>query len=379
MITIGELCAGIGGLGLGLERALPDSRVVWQVEYDEFPRSILAKHWPDADRSIHDLRRAERLWATPDGTVHRTGRLEPCDVLAAGFPCQNLSVAGNGAGLDGARSGLWWDVLRVVRALEPRVVVLENVAALVTRGLDQVLGALAESGYDATWDCIPAAAVGAPHRRDRVFVVAWRVPDSSREQVRDTAPAGTGRRSSQPGHLGEPLADAGCRRFRIPEGGEVQLARRAQVERASVESVADSVSHGLEGRRTARPNGRSADQVGVGLAYPDSWRRQVERGPERFEQLSPRYLPDGRDRPLWPPGPDDVRAWRALQAPPESGVRRVVDEFPAELDVSPAVCRVRQPVPRGEDRHRLKALGNAVVPAVAEVVGRVVADVLGVA
>jgi DNA (cytosine-5)-methyltransferase 1 len=87
--------------------------------------------------------------------------------------CQDISFAGKGAGLAGKRSGLWFEFARVVRTLEPRYVLVENVAALLTRGLDAVLGTLASLGYDAEWHCLQAADVGAPHLRDRVFVFAW--------------------------------------------------------------------------------------------------------------------------------------------------------------------------------------------------------------
>lgn len=131
----------------------------WQVEIDEYANRVLAKHWPNV-RRWPDV----RTWPQPD--------TERVDVICGGFPCQDISYAGLGAGLDGARSGLFFEVIRVVQQLQPRVVVLENVAALLTRGLDRVLGSLAEIGFDAEWHCIPAAAVGAPHRRDRVFIIA---------------------------------------------------------------------------------------------------------------------------------------------------------------------------------------------------------------
>jgi DNA (cytosine-5)-methyltransferase 1 len=95
------------------------------------------------------------------------------DVLCGGFPCQDLSYAGKGAGIDGERSGLWSEYARLIRELRPRYVVVENVPALLGRGLGRVLGDLAACGYDAEWDCLPASAFGAPHRRDRVWVVAY--------------------------------------------------------------------------------------------------------------------------------------------------------------------------------------------------------------
>lgn len=113
------------------------------------------------DRSLDSWhRRAERLAA------------EGVDVIAAGFPCQDISFAGEGAGLAGARSGLVWNLLRTIRLVRPRFAVLENVAALLSRGLDQICGHLASVGYDTEWHCIPASAVGAPHQRDRIWIIA---------------------------------------------------------------------------------------------------------------------------------------------------------------------------------------------------------------
>ncbi len=157
MMTVGSLFAGIGGFDLGLERA--GMCVRWQCEINEWCRRVLAKHWPHVKR-YGDITTID--WST----------VEPVDVLCGGFPCQDISLAGRGAGLTGERSGLWFEYVRAIDALRPSYVLIENVAALRSRGLDQVLGSLAALGYDAEWHCIPACAVGAPHRRDRVWIVA---------------------------------------------------------------------------------------------------------------------------------------------------------------------------------------------------------------
>ena len=163
-ITFGSLFAGIGGFDLGFERAGMVCK--WQVEIDDYATRVLAKHWPNVHRE-RDIRQCG---------LHNLQRV---DVICGGFPCQDISYAGHGAGLDGKRSGLFFEAVRVVRQLRPRIVVLENVAALLTRGLDRVVGTLAEVGYDCEWHCIPAAAVGAPHIRERIFILAY----SSRQWV----------------------------------------------------------------------------------------------------------------------------------------------------------------------------------------------------
>jgi DNA (cytosine-5)-methyltransferase 1 len=188
-VTFGSLFAGIGGLDLGLERA--GMRCLWQVEIDPFCRKVLAKHWPTVPR-FDDVTQVDKY------------NLPPVDLICGGFPCQDISLAGKGAGIDGERSGLWREMYRIICDVRPRYVLVENVSALTSRGLDRVLGNLAEGGFDAEWDCIPAAAVGAPHRRDRVFVVAhsdyarleiWQDPTGLREF---SATVGAGQWATEP-------------------------------------------------------------------------------------------------------------------------------------------------------------------------------------
>jgi DNA (cytosine-5)-methyltransferase 1 len=193
-LTVGSLFAGIGGFDLGFERA--GMTTAWQVEMDPYCRAVLARHFPHAARH-EDVRHVG------------AANLASVDVICGGFPCQDLSVAGKGAGLDGARSGLWSEYVRIVRELRPRYVVVENVSALLGRGLGTVLGDLAACGYDAEWDCIPASAVGAPQQRDRLWIVAY-VPDAAGFDgaARSGLGAGGSWRPSPPvgGLLSRPLA-----------------------------------------------------------------------------------------------------------------------------------------------------------------------------
>lgn len=155
--TLGSLFAGIGGMDLGLERA--GFEVRWQVEIDPFCRQVLAKHWPNVAR-YEDVR---------DVGAHN---LEPVDLIAGGFPCQPISHNGHGLVQDDER-WLWPEFARIVRELRPRFLLVENVPAITGRGLSDVLGDLATLRYDAEWTCIRAADAGAPHRRERLFVVAY--------------------------------------------------------------------------------------------------------------------------------------------------------------------------------------------------------------
>jgi DNA (cytosine-5)-methyltransferase 1 len=274
-ITFGSLFAGIGGIDLGFERA--GMACKWQVEIDPYAQRVLAKHWPDVRR--HD---DVRTWPQPD--------TERVDVIAGGFPCQDISYAGKGAGLAGERSGLFYEVARIVREMGPRVVVLENVAALLTRGMGDVLGTLASLGYDAEWHCIPAAAVGAPHIRDRVFLLAHSKSNVFRKDSRST-------RSSEAKSGCEAEGWALCQGLRIADDG-----RFANTGNETSRHVADAPSH--KGREF---NGDSQ-------GYGDIWAT-------------------------------------------EPNVGRVADGVPKRVD-------------------RLRGLGNAVVPQVAEFVGRIVVNAL---
>jgi DNA (cytosine-5)-methyltransferase 1 len=165
-MNILDLFSGIGGFSLGLERA--GMRTVAFCEIDPHARKVLNKHWPDVPVF------------TDVSTLSKGDLSEQIDVLAGGFPCQDISDAGRGAGLSGSRSGLWFQYHRLIKEIQPLYAIIENVSALRRRGLEQVLWSLAEIGYDAEWHCIPASAVGAPQRRDRIWIVAY--PSGTRLQ-----------------------------------------------------------------------------------------------------------------------------------------------------------------------------------------------------
>lgn len=158
--SIGSLFAGIGGFELGLERAIPGAYTLWQVEQEKYCKKVLSKHWPEA--TIYDDVR--------NITKNNTKQV---DILCGGFPCQDISVAGKGEGLHGKKSGLWWEMHRIIEELQPRAVIMENVAAINIRGLGTVLGSLSQIGYDAEWCTIRASDFGAPHHRARWFCIAY--------------------------------------------------------------------------------------------------------------------------------------------------------------------------------------------------------------
>ncbi len=170
-MTVGSLFTGIGGMDRGLEAA--GHVIRWQVERDEFCRRVLARTWPGVP--CHD-----------DVRTVGAQNLERVDCIAGGFPCQDISYAGAGMGLDGARSGLWFEFARIISELRPQIVLVENVAALLTRGMGDVLGTLASLGFDAEWSDLSACAVGLPHMRRRVFIVAYANGEHGWPRLRDS-------------------------------------------------------------------------------------------------------------------------------------------------------------------------------------------------
>jgi DNA (cytosine-5)-methyltransferase 1 len=153
-----DLFSGIGGFSLGLERA--GMKTVAFCEIDKRAQLVLKKHWPNVP-VFEDV-----------STLKKEDISEQIDVICGGFPCQDISLAGRGEGLAGKRSGLWFEFHRLINEIKPRYAIIENVSALRSRGLDEVLRSLAKIGYDAEWHCIPASAVGAPHQRDRIWIIA---------------------------------------------------------------------------------------------------------------------------------------------------------------------------------------------------------------
>jgi DNA (cytosine-5)-methyltransferase 1 len=170
-LNVLDLFSGIGGFSLGLERA--GMRTVGFCEIEPYCQAVLKQHWPDVP--CHD-----------DVRTLRGSDFKNIEIICGGFPCQDISVAGNQLGIEGPRSGLWKEYRRLVSEIRPRFVIVENVAALLSVGMGALLADLASIGYDAEWHCIPASAVGAPHLRDRVWIIAYPAhvsPETSMESL----------------------------------------------------------------------------------------------------------------------------------------------------------------------------------------------------
>lgn len=327
-----DLFSGIGGFSLGLERA--GFQTVAFCEIDPWCWRVLAKHWPGVP-CYDDVRQLDASRLRADG-------IERVAAICGGFPCQDISLAGKGAGLDGERSGLWREFRRLICDLRPRYVFVENVGALSGRGLAAVLADLAALGYDAEWHAIPAAAVGAPHLRDRVWIVGHQ-----HQLVADTDCSAGGRHGPDPAKQADRSEPMGA--------GAPQSGRCGD---ASADAVrADASRRSEKDHRPTRAGSANRDQrqrvrlepSSVGVHPVDSIAADATgRGSPQLRGL---FGPLARAL---------AAAATPLDRTAEPPLRRVDDGIPARLD-----------------KPRLKALGNAVVPAIPEIIGCAVVERYG--
>lgn len=319
------LFSGIGGFELGLQRA--GFSIAAMCEIDDFARAVLARHWP-AVPCYRDVRllTAEQLRA--DG-------IGPIDLICGGFPCQDISLAGTGAGIDGERSGLWSEFARLIGELRPRYALVENVAALAIRGLGRVLGDLAERGYDAEWRIVSASDVGAPHLRKRLWILAY--PSG----VQRTEVVGI-----EPDGAGAALVDAA----RIPEREPADQAdaiadgRQAWDEsRDGSGVVGDADEQGQPQSRWPLGNfGRRLGDAGFGVGLADANKPRLQG----FRRL----LERSRERSAWSDG-EAIESGRLVKP----GLRLLAHGVPRRVD-------------------QLRSFGNAVLPQIPEEYGRAIIE-----
>ncbi len=395
-----DLFSGIGGFSLGLERT--GMRTVAFCEIDPYCRRVLAKHWPNVpifgdireltgqiitdtissqlrqqsgrrngacgsdpaeprnDGAAADVADASRHVCAEQaagGTERQRGQ-QGIDLICGGFPCQDISVAGKGAGIAGERSGLWTEYARVIGELRPRYVIVENVAAMLGRGLGVVLGDLAALGYDAEWHCIPASAVGAPHRRDRVWIVAYPASGRSEPDVCRVFDGlsqrlygglnGCDGVDSVAGAVGEPENQLRSVWFSIAAGVASQGSQSdEQLARKLADALPD-LSHTLA-------LGRGQEALAAASCFMQRMRQACTalgavRDPQHTTQEAWQSLPqEEADRAFTSAcGRADWRNGEWL------GVGRVAHKVAAD--------RVS----------RLRGLGNAVVPQIPEIIGRAI-------
>ena len=355
-----SLCSGAGGLDLGLQIALPSVRTIGLVERDAFAAAILVARM--RDRSIDDA----PIWddvGTFDGRPWRGA----VDLLCAGYPCQPFSIAGRRRGAEDPRH-LWPHVARIIGEIKPPFVFLENVAHHLRLGFPEVAAGLVSMGYRLAAGLFTAAEVGAPHKRERLFILAIREGDELADPARllwhpverrepdGTAPAladaegqrqrkpadetdavaGSGAARDEPGDDGSPMADAADRQFPQP-GWRTEGRKRSGPDGAG---LADADGERWLQAERRQPTDSRPDPCGRDVDDADGARSQG-RGNDFGEHAS--------ERPAWPPGPGDADGWaRYLRAAPdlEPAVRRGADGLAHRVD-------------------RLRLCGNGVVPLVA--------------
>ena len=317
-LCIGSLCTGYGGLDMAAVNVFGGA-LAWCADNDRHAAVLLAARYEDVP-NLGDIT-----------AIDWTG-VAPVDIICAGFPCQDISYAGRGVGIKrGSRSGIWINIMAGVRRLEPKIVIVENVAALRRRGLGRVLGDLAAHGYDTVWTSLRASDVGAPHRRERVFVLAFRPAAGARLTA---AHAGGERRSWRAAGSGTPGWG--------PSGGP----ERSGADDVSRWSVAvDALGGSRHLAESAQP-ARHADAGG---------------GPDGgIESGAPGEIKWGRYLPA-------IRRWeavtgRAAPRPTERGTRgqtRLAADFSEWLMGLPPGFVTAHELPYTAE-HRL--IGNGVVP-----------------
>ena len=391
-LTVGSLFSGIGGLDLGLERA--GMNVIWQSEIDPYGCRILKKHWPEV---VNHGNIKEINW----GDIVRP------DVICGGYPCQPFSTAGKRNGTDDPRH-LWPWVREAISVLRPKYAILENVRGHVSLGLDIVLREMASIGYDAEWQIVSAASVGAPHRRDRVIIVAY-----PSEQFGDERGYG-----NNPGEIAEWQA--------LQE----QIGRGDSAGSNTIGELADTDSsrplHGQSQIFTANRWLNALNLIGSGSTDVANTTQQHSNGKLDYTRDSARpetFSQSGDSRgPQNVANPDNTRSGTSRSGTDENGTQEIegrgnesqsgisgcsadVADNDSERNgiigsqgtaretrqfgghnsgrketnvsrqwwqVEPDVGRVAHGIPSRVDR--LRGLGNAVVPQVAELIGRMVID-----
>ena len=391
MLAHVDLCSGIGGFALGFQWAGLSEPVLF-CDIEPWSRQVLAKHWPD----VPIAKDVKELASDP-------ARLVPdCDILSCGYPCQPFSQAGIRRGEKDDRH-VWPKIFTIVQAKRPRWIVCENVAGHISLGLDQVLSDLEGEGYAIQPFVIPACAVDAPHRRDRVWIVA------NSDDAGQPASAGPGQDNrNQPRddtrRRSADVADACGRRHRVEEekifaGGNAPVvggARASDVGHADggdcsrhdkatdqgwrqqglatgCEDVADARREGLyESRclRNVEPKAEQQSRVQWDDASGGTKKEKQDVADAKSQRIqghrpSGEQVPHSQERQGLPLCGDERPATAVSQSQSELG--RMVDGLSTWLDEPRDIPRVATGVK--QRAARLKGLGNAIVPAIAMQIG----------
>ena len=370
-MRVGSLFSGIGGIEIGFERAGFETE--WFVENEPYAQAILKKRFPNA-KIYGDIKEID------------FGTIPKVEILTGGFPCQDISNAGKGVGIEGSRSSLWKYYLKAIREIRPKIAFIENVSALLNRGLNVVLADLAQIRYDAEWYCVSASSIGANHQRNRIFIIAYEqnpMADSnfqrSRkgfEELRITTKSeienkdrfGRNDVKSSSADVANSAGD-GCEKSGEVKGGFDSCCKEGglqQFERGSLsENVSNTNEKRLERKHESEHRGRkSEEEFGcrgsivsnsqcVGL---ECSRDEGSLGKESKEEIG-REWSESSERP------------EEFSSSSSTG-RRERESLETDWSVEPNVGRVAHGVSFRVDR--IKCLGNAVVPQLAEVFAKAI-------
>lgn len=332
-----DLFSGIGGFALGAYWAGVRFEKHYFSEIDKYCIELYSKRFPSAIQ-LGDI------------TNIKPEDLPESDwIITGGFPCQDISIAGKGEGIKGERSGLWFAMFDVIRILRPRFAIIENVGAITHRGLDTVLGCLAEIGYDAEWQNIRASDMGAPHRRERIWIVAY--PESSRENgIRQSR-----RKDIQT--TSEPLGEIVSYPHRSGSGTQ---------------------GYGVNGNRTEKDKGRQGKPFDW-VSRQDQDVSDTTVNPKGRNESRIRRRPCGESEILRGDTNKEIsntecKGFDERYEPEKRQIARRIGEQQENWAVEPDVGRLAHGVSRRVDR--LKALGNSIVPQIAELLFRQLKDLI---
>jgi len=321
-----DLFSGIGGIALGLDRA--GMETVAFCEQDPHCQQVLAKHWPDVP-CFDDVKDLSKKVLDNNG-------IRDISLIAGGFPCQDISTAGKQRGITGERSGLWKEFFRLIKEVKPRYVLIENVANLRSKGLATVIKDLWSIRYVGEWHIVSARSLGAPHLRERIFIIAWPAPNSNSSKILDT--------------------DSSQNRGKEKESGSTGTLRGVD--------PSNSFSKGLQGHRHKESFQDSPSKESKEFKY---------RGDEPGRSSG--KIPE-------PSNSNNLRCWKPFASEKEK--QKWWSEASSCLshrwEVESMLCGVDDGLPKGLDkaprgtekirRERIKQLGNAVVPQIPELIGR---------
>ena len=352
-----DLFTGIGGFSLAASWVWGNELdLAGFCEQDVYCGKVLKKNFPDVP-IYPDIKELRGEW------------FQDIDLITGGFPCQDISVAGKGAGIDGDRSGLWSEMCRIISEVRPRYALIENVPMLIHRGLERVLCDLTEIGYDAEWQVIGADDVGARHKRKRIWIVAY------------------------PGHLRGRHDECGDVGLRSGKQAETAIGNASQFEVAGPGKEPEAVAHpndagsgasadGTDGNGSQENQGRhrqpfsESGRHGETVAHTQSEGLERGVGPQ-YERPGMRSADEGETVPdtasVGSSGSGQSQYPGHQTSPGEGETANFIDERIGNIwTVEPDVGRVANGVPKRVDR--LRGLGNAIVPQIAALIMQMIKD-----